>query len=134
MGFKKVQQSYYVGDIIVHPDYQDARVLRKLVQYGEAALAERGYRYVTFITANHPKDHPMRPKGYRDLNDKIGLLGCEKLDVKLNATYETFQPDGSHRMQENALAFWVKDLEVAPTLLRQIERHVVYLREQVASM
>lgn len=131
---EKIQQSYYVGDVIVHKDYQDASVLRQLVQYGEKTLAECGYRYVTFITADHPKNHPMRPKGYRDLNDKLGLLGYEKIDVSLSATYDTYQPDGSHREQENPLAFWVKDLQVAPSLLRQAERHMIRLREKVASL
>lgn len=131
---EKKSQSYYVGDVIVKPEYQDARVLRKLVQYGERALAERGYRYVTFITADHPKNHPLRPKDYRDLNSKIDLLGYQKLEMPLSATYETFQPDGSFSMQENPLAFWVKDLQVAPSLLRQIKRHAIYLREQVCSI
>lgn len=112
-----IQESYYLGEIITQRDFRDTSILKQVLKYGYTALRQHGYRYLTFITVERPKHHPMRPEGYRDFGDRLERFKFQKLDLTLNAPYNTSQPDGSYKMEVNPMAFWVKDMHTTHSIL-----------------
>lgn len=115
---QKIRESYYLGEVIVKRNFRDTNILKQILQYGALNITQHGYRYLTFITVERDKDHPMRPNGHRDFGDKLHRFKFEKLDMIINGPYNTFQIDGSYRLEDNPMAVWVKDLQLAHSILR----------------
>ncbi len=101
-----ISKIFYFGESVLLPDYRGQGIGVKFFAARERQAA--GYDVATFCAVNRPADHPLRPAGYRPLDDfwthrgyakQLGLV-CEMSWREVGRDKETGQ----------RLTFWTKKL------------------------
>lgn len=98
---------YYFAEIIVLPEYRGRGLGRRLFQEFEAWVVSQGYTHGCFISESYDM-HPLKPKNYREHDIQWRSMRYEKVNVSVTYSWNTIQPDGSSRLQEHVMPYWVK--------------------------
>lgn len=101
---------FYIGDVIVLPEYQGQRFSVISVEKIENLARQWGYKHACLMTVMRDKNDPRRPKNYKDTDGIWAHLGYEKIDIIMNSVYPTIQANGNVKEVPNPMRFWVKKL------------------------
>lgn len=110
------EKYYYFPEIIISPEHRNKKLSRQLFNTLEQFAIERGYTAGCFITENYI-NHPLKPNGYKEKDPVWVRLGYTNSPITLTWTWQTFQADGSSKMQENSVIFWLKNFQKGNTCL-----------------
>jgi GNAT superfamily N-acetyltransferase len=103
---------FYLGEILVEPEYQNKGVEEALYKSLEQEVkATNAYTSISLIHMDRGDSHPLKPKAFID-PEKTIMENNDFIKTGHTVTYSwnTLQPDGSPRLQDNAMDFWVKNL------------------------
>ncbi|MGE0009567.1 MAG: GNAT family N-acetyltransferase [Candidatus Babeliales bacterium] len=103
------QDHYYLPDVIVTPAHRGRGLIKHMLEVIEAYACKLGYAYATLATESHAT-HPLKPAEYRELDPLWSKHGFTKTNLMLSFSWETEQPDGSSKMQDHELSYWLKKL------------------------
>ncbi|MCC7466845.1 MAG: GNAT family N-acetyltransferase [Saprospiraceae bacterium] len=74
-----IAEVFYFGESILLPQYRGHGLGHRFFEEREAHAASFGaYRYTCFCAVERPDDHPLRPAGYRPLDDFWTQRGYRK--------------------------------------------------------
>ena len=97
----------YFGESILLPQYRGQGIGKAFFTRREAHVQALGLKLSTFCAVDRPADHPLRPTGYRPLDDFWRSLGYTKRS-ELQATFE-WKEIGEEIESPKALTFWTKE-------------------------
>ena len=97
----------YFGESILLPQYRGKGIGKAFFTRREAHVQALGLKLSTFCAVDRPADHPLRPTGYRPLDDFWRSLGYTKRS-ELQATFE-WKEIGEEIESPKALTFWTKE-------------------------
>jgi len=98
----------YFGESILLPEYRGRGIGKEFFVRREAHARKLGMRLSTFCAVDRSAGHPLRPEGYRPLDE----FWCSQGYVKrpeLQATFE-WKEIGEDEESPKTLTFWVKEL------------------------
>jgi GNAT superfamily N-acetyltransferase len=98
---------YYFAECIVMPEHRNKSLSTKLFKTLEEEARSQGFSHYCLVTESHD-NHPLKPDNYNSLDPIWKKLGYNKSSITLPWRWATFQPDGTTRMQEHALTYWLK--------------------------
>ncbi|WP_395715906.1 GNAT family N-acetyltransferase [Prosthecobacter sp.] len=96
----------YFGESILLPEYRGQGVGKEFFTRREAHIRQLGSRFSTFCAVDRPTDHPLRPAGYRPLDDFWRSQGYTK-HPELQATF-VWKEIGEETESPKTLTFWMK--------------------------
>ncbi|MCB1277713.1 GNAT family N-acetyltransferase [Prosthecobacter sp.] len=99
----------YFGESILLPEYRGHGVGKEFFAHREAHVQKLGLKLSTFCAVDRPADHPLRPAGYRPLDDFWCSQGYTK-HPELQATF-VWKEIGEEAESPKTLTFWVKRWE-----------------------
>ncbi len=97
----------YFGESILLPQYRGHGVGKEFFARREAHVRELGSKFSTFCAVDRAVDHPLRPAGYRPLDDFWRSQGYVK-HPELQATF-VWKEIGEETESHKTLTFWVKE-------------------------
>lgn len=97
----------YFGESILLPAYRGRGIGKRFFQRREEHAAKLGARMTTFCAVDRPDDHPLRPPGYRPLDEFWTSLGYHRRP-ELRATF-VWKEIGEATESPKHLTFWTKD-------------------------
>lgn len=99
----------YLGESILLSQYRGRGLGRQFFKHRENHARSLGLGLTTFCAVDRPRDHPLRPEGYRPLDDFWISLGYQKQP----GMQATFHWKEVHEAAESAktLTFWTKELK-----------------------
>lgn len=103
---------FYLAESVLLPAYRGRGIGHAFFDQREAAGRRLGFARAAFCAVIRPDDHPLRPAGYRPLDDFWRKRGYRPIDGltttfpwrELAETEETAKP----------MQFWLRDLRDAP--------------------
>lgn len=101
---------YYFAEAIVIPEYRGKKLFMQLFSQFEAWVVAQGYTHGCFVSEAYD-NHPLKPHDYKELDPLWRLLGYEKTNITVTYGWSTIQPDGSSRMQDHVMPYWIKRFE-----------------------
>jgi GNAT superfamily N-acetyltransferase len=96
----------YFGESILLPEYRGQGIGKAFFTRREEHVQALGLKLSTFCAVDRPADHPLRPNGYRPLDDFWRSQGYTK-HPELQATFE-WKEIGEEIESPKALTFWTK--------------------------
>lgn len=109
-----VETVFYLGESVILPAYRGhgagAEFFRRRERHARSFGKE--YDITSFCAVDRKKDHPLRPKTYRDLSafwSRTGYNQRPELRCKLE-----WQEVGQPEPTEQSLTFWIKSWDVSP--------------------
>ena len=104
-----IERVFYCGESVLLPAYRGQGIGHAFFDGREAhARALRRFTHITFCGVVRPDDHPLRPAGYRPLDDFWMGRGYRKADG-LTTTYAWKDIDQAGETAK-AMQFWLKAL------------------------
>jgi GNAT superfamily N-acetyltransferase len=100
---------YYIGDVIMLPEYRNKGVGRNLFAMIEEHARKRGYTKTCLISESY-EEHPLKPAAYLEYDVVWKKFGYNRMHAFMNARWTTLQVDGSCKTQEHTLEYWYKNL------------------------
>jgi GNAT superfamily N-acetyltransferase len=97
----------YFGESILLPQYRGKGIGKAFFTRREAHVQALGLKLSTFCAVDRPADHPLRPTGYRPLDDFWRSLGYTKRP-ELQAIFE-WKEIGEEIESPKTLTFWTKE-------------------------
>jgi len=97
----------YFGESILLPQLRGRGIGKEFFRRREAHAQKLGARYTAFCAVNRPPDHPLRPAGYRPLDDFWKTMGYTKRP-DLQATF-VWKEIGEASESPKTLTFWIKE-------------------------
>jgi len=97
----------YFGESILLPEFRGQGIGKEFFARREAHVRELGAKLSTFCAVDRPADHPLRPAGYRTLDDFWRSQGYTK-HPELQATF-VWKEIGEETVSPKTLTFWVKE-------------------------
>lgn len=108
--FKKMNLSiesfYYFPEVIVLPEHRGKGLKRVLLQALEKHAQSLGYSNFALLTTNPVPNDPRKPSDYKDSNWQT--LGYTKTSLIAHIPWDTILPDGSVKMHNHVLTYWLK--------------------------
>ncbi len=105
----KVNQWFYIGEIILAPQWRNRGLGGLFLRALEDHAKELHYHFTTFCTIQRPPNHPLRPRGYKPLDEYWREHGYERLqDLSCELSWID---TGKGHPSPKKLIFWYKDLE-----------------------
>lgn len=98
----------YFGESILLPAYRGRGIGKEFFVRREAHVRELGLKLGAFCAVDRPAEHPLRPQGYRPLDDFWRSQGYVKRP-ELQATF-VWQEIGEETESPKTLTFWTKEL------------------------
>lgn len=98
----------YFGESILLPSYRGQGIGKEFFVRREAHARKLGMKLSTFCAVDRPAEHPLRPQGYRPLDDFWRSQGYVKRP-ELQATF-VWQEIGEETESPKTLTFWTKEL------------------------
>ena len=98
----------YFGESLLLPQWRGKGMGRLFFDRREAHARKLGCRIATFCAVDRPDDHPMRPDGYRPLDEFWSKRGYEKQNHL--KTHFPWKEVGAAEESEQTLTFWTKTL------------------------
>lgn len=96
----------YFGESILLPEYRGHGIGKEFFTRREAQVQRLGLKLSTFCAVDRPADHPLRPAGYRPLDDFWRRQGYTK-HPELQATF-VWKETGEEAESPKTLTFWTK--------------------------
>ena len=104
-----VSEICYYGESVLLSDYRGMKLGAEFMKRREAfARSIKGVNKVAFCAVIRPKDHPLRPKDYRPLDEFWNKVGFNKIDGMV-AKFSWQDVDQANET-EKELQFWLKEL------------------------
>ncbi len=97
----------YFGESILLPDYRGRGIGKRFFQRREEHAQKLGARLTTFCAVDRPDDHPLRPPGYRPLDEFWTSLGYLRRP-ELRAEF-VWKEIGEAAESPKPLTFWTRD-------------------------
>ncbi len=97
----------YFGESILLPEYRGHGIGKEFFTRREAQVQRLGLKLSTFCAVDRPADHPLRPAGYRPLDDFWRSQGYTK-HPELQATF-VWKETGEEAESPKTLTFWLKE-------------------------
>jgi GNAT superfamily N-acetyltransferase len=97
----------YFGESILLPEYRGHGIGKEFFTRREAQVQKLGLKLSTFCAVDRPAHHPLRPAGYRPLDDFWCSQGYAK-HPDLQATF-VWKEIGEEVESPKTLTFWVKE-------------------------
>ncbi len=104
----KPESCYYFPELIILSEHRSQGLSKKLFDTLEKYA--KGLKYTTFalLTSNRADNDPQKPVGYKTQDPLWQALGYKKSSMIVSISWDTIQQDGSVKMQENDLTYWIK--------------------------
>lgn len=102
-----VNEICYFGESILLPKLRGRGIGKEFFRRREAHAQKLGARFTAFCAVNRPADHPLRPAGYRPLDDFWKAMGYTKRP-DLQATF-VWKEIGEASESPKTLTFWIKE-------------------------
>lgn len=102
------ESCYYFPEVIILPEYQSLGLSEKLFEVLEAHAYSLGYRTLALLTSNRADTDPQKPAGYKSQDYLWKKLGYKKSRMIVSISWDTIQPDGTIKEQQNDLTYWFK--------------------------
>ncbi|HEY1052717.1 MAG TPA: GNAT family N-acetyltransferase, partial [Prosthecobacter sp.] len=99
----------YFGESILLPEYRGHGFGKEFFTRREAHVRELGLKLSTFCAVDRPVDHPLRPAGYRPLDEFWRAQGYARRP-ELQATF-VWKEIGEDEESPKTLTFWTKAWE-----------------------
>jgi GNAT superfamily N-acetyltransferase len=99
---------FYCAESVLLPEYRGQGAGHAFFDRREAHARALGRRYVAFCAVIRPEDHPMRPAGYRPLDEfwrKRGYAPMEGVIARFS-----WKDLGEARESEKPLQFWIREI------------------------
>jgi GNAT superfamily N-acetyltransferase len=96
----------YFGESILLPGHRGRGIGRDFFTRREAHVQALGMRISTFCAVDRPDDHPLRPAGYRPLDEFWSGQGYRK-HPELQASF-VWKEIGEEAESAKSLTFWLK--------------------------
>lgn len=104
-----LEKVMYFGESIIQKDYRGGGWGAKFFASREEFARQKGYSYCVFCSVERPDDHPLRPAGYRPLNQFWQRLGYrEHPDAKVEFRWKSI---GDQQQSVHRLTLWSKKLD-----------------------
>lgn len=103
-----VEDYLYIGEVMLKEPFRGQGLMRKFMEFHEERAKELGKKFLTFMTIKRPKDHPMRPHDYRDLEPIWEHFGFQ-YEPTINIEIPWTQID-TGKEEANNLGVWVKEI------------------------
>ncbi len=97
----------YFGESILLPDYRGRGIGRDFFTRREAHVQALGMRISAFCAVDRPEGHPLRPAGYRPLDEFWTGRGYHK-HPELQASF-FWKEIGEEAESAKSLTFWLKE-------------------------
>ena len=97
----------YFGESILLPQLRGKGIGKEFFQRREAHAQRLGVKWTGFCAVDRPADHPMRPAGYRPLDDFWTGQGYTKRPG-MQATF-VWKETGEAEESPKTLTFWLKE-------------------------
>ncbi|MEZ5387291.1 MAG: GNAT family N-acetyltransferase [Prosthecobacter sp.] len=97
----------YFGESILLPEYRGRGIGREFFTRREEHVKALGLRISTFCAVDRPSEHPLRPAGYRPLDEFWRSQGYVK-HPELQASF-TWKEIGEESESAKSLTFWLKE-------------------------
>ncbi|WP_038168829.1 GNAT family N-acetyltransferase [Verrucomicrobium sp. BvORR106] len=104
----EVNSVCYFGESILLPQLRGQGLGKEFFKRREAHARKLGCRWSAFCAVDRMADHPLRPPGYRVLDDFWVSQGYQK-HPELQATF-VWKEIGEESESPKTLTFWLKDL------------------------
>ena len=104
----RVEDYLYIGDTIIHPDYQKKGFLRKMIALHEQRAQHMKCKYMMLITVDRPKVHPYRPVGYQSPDAMWRHFGFENNEGLKVA--ESWRQWDTGKVEDNVDSVWIKEV------------------------
>ena len=104
----KVKDWFYFAESVLLPEYRGLGLGHRFFAERLKHASDLGFRHACFCAVSRPDNHPMRPAGYRPLDDlwkKHGFMPSP--DVQ---TTFTWQEIGENAATPKPMAYWVRTL------------------------
>lgn len=101
-----VNEVCYYGESILLPELRGRGLGKEFFRYRESHAEQLGSKWTAFCAVDRAPDHPMRPEGYRPLDDYWISQGYTKRP-ELNATF-VWKEIGEATESPKTLTFWTK--------------------------
>ena len=101
-----VDEVCYFGESILLPQYRGQGLGKEFFARREAHARNLGFAYTAFCAVDRPENHPLKPLGYRPLDDFWIAQGYEK-QPKMQATF-IWKEIGEIAESPKTLTFWMK--------------------------
>ncbi|MFZ2279026.1 MAG: GNAT family N-acetyltransferase [Prosthecobacter sp.] len=98
----------YFGESILLPAYRGQGIGKDFFVRREAHARKLGMKLSTFCAVDRPAEHPLRPQGYRPLDELWRSQGYSK-HPELQATF-VWKEIGEETESPKTLTFWMKEL------------------------
>jgi GNAT superfamily N-acetyltransferase len=99
---------FYCAESVLLPEYRGQGAGHAFFDRREAHARALGRRYVAFCAVIRPEDHPMRPAGYRPLDEFWRKRGYAPMEGVI-ARY-SWKDLGEARESEKPLQFWIREI------------------------
>jgi GNAT superfamily N-acetyltransferase len=97
----------YFGESILLPQLRGKGIGKEFFKRREAHAQRLGVKWTCFCAVDRPADHPMRPAGYRPLDDFWTAQGYKK-HPEMQATF-VWKEFGEAAESPKTLTFWLKE-------------------------
>lgn len=103
---------YHIAEVEVLPEHRGHGLVRSMIEKLESYAKDLGFSCISLASESH-EHHPLKPKDYRDADSMWQKLGFNKTDMFIHFSWETTQLQGPSKMQDHAMSYWMKQLNVA---------------------
>lgn len=103
----KIEEIFYFGESVLLPEYRGQGVGHAFFDEREkVALSFSQVKMTTFCAVQRPVDHPMKPAGYKPLDEFWIKRGYQK-NSTLTSEFEWLDIGESHETSKNMM-YWLK--------------------------
>lgn len=102
----------YIGMFLIAPEYrQDKSFVCSLYDQLVKSAKERGKTEICYIEILREENHPLKPAFYLPPEPWGEMIsGFKSMDITVDLTWPTLQPDGSTKDEANKLLFYIKNI------------------------
>lgn len=101
---------YYLGEVILHPDWRGKGLVKKILQMNEVFALENGFSKMCLSVVIRDEFDPRKPQNYRSSDHVWEKAGYLKKDIFIDYHWPTILEDGSVKELTNPMVFWTKSL------------------------
>jgi hypothetical protein len=101
------QKLMYIGETSIMPEYRSFTLTYEIPKRLREIVLQLGYEGGCSLTVDRPKNHPLRPADYQDVEVVFKKFGYHRVDITSELEWPTIQPNGTVINQRNKLNYLV---------------------------